>query len=387
MPDRPAAARGAAPASAPAAARPAAPAPAPAARTAAPASRLPGSPGRPRSPFLAQLDDPARTLDARPRPTPCVLLLSRACDTDLDPVRNLLAGAGIRTARLNAEELAATSLTIAPDVRTVRLNGRELTPTVTWIRHFAPAALDPTAYDPPVLDRPALDPAGTPRGAFLRDSWQAAAAQLAAISGTAVRPDRPGVLCQLDLARRYGIAAPRAVLTTDPHLVRDEFDGPRVVVKAAGHHFVEPVPGRLHGIFPTVLDRADLAGGPRPGPPVIVQEYVDHEAELRVYFVGGQLHAFEVTKTAPADPWTAPDRLGVRALPSPPPAVAAATRTLAAAMSLRYGAFDFLLSAGTPVFLEVNPDGDWRWAERRTRTTPVTVAVAAMLAALHRAAL
>ncbi len=206
-------------------------------------------------------------------------------------------------------------------------------------------------------------------------------------SGTAVRPDRPGVLCQLDLARRYGIAAPRAVLTTDPHLVRDEFDGPRVVVKAAGHHFVEPVPGRLHGIFPTVLDRADLAGGPRPGPPVIVQEYVEHEAELRVYFVGGQLHAFEVTKTAPADPWTAPDRLGVRALPSPPPDVAAATRTLAAAMSLRYGAFDFLLSAGTPVFLEVNPDGDWRWAERRTRTTPVTVAVAAMLAALHRAAL
>ncbi|MDY0816305.1 hypothetical protein [Kitasatospora purpeofusca] len=338
----------------------------------------------PRSPFLAQLDDPARALDARPRPAPCVLLLSRACDTDLDPVRNLLAGAGIRTARLNAEELAATSLTTAADGRTVRLNGRELTPTVTWIRHFDPTAFDPTAFAPA---SPVADAAGTPRGAFLRDSWQAAAARLAAISGTAIRPDRPGVLCQLDLARRYGVAAPRAVLTTDPHLVRDEFDGPRVVVKAAGHHFVEPVPGRLHGIFPTVLDRADLADVPRPGPPVIVQEYVEHEAELRVYFVGGQLHAFEVTKTAPADPWTAPDRLGVRALPSLPPDVAAATRTLAAAMSLRYGAFDFLLSAGTPVFLEVNPDGDWRWAERRTRTTPVTVAVAAMLAALHRAAL
>ncbi|MFJ8434831.1 RimK family alpha-L-glutamate ligase [Kitasatospora sp. NPDC094019] len=352
---------------------------APTARRSAPGPVPPHSPP-PRSPFLAQLDDPARTLDARPRPTPCVLLLSRACDTDLDPVRNLLAGAGIRTARLNAEELAATSLTIAPDGRTVRLNGRELIPTVTWIRHFAPTAFDPAS---PVSDT-ALT---TTRGAFLRDSWQAATAQLAAISGTAVRPDRPGVLCQLDLARRYGVAVPRSVLTTDPHLVRDEFDGPRVVVKAAGHHFVEPFPGRLHGIFPTVLDRADLAGGPRPGPPVIVQEYVEHEAELRVYFVGGHLHAFAVTKTTPADPWTAPDRLGVRALPSPPPDIAAATRTLAAAMSLRYGAFDFLLSGGTPVFLEVNPDGDWRWAERRTRTTPVTVAVAAMLAALHRAAL
>ncbi len=369
----------------------------------APTPSVSRQPDQARSPFLAQLDDPARSVDARPRPTPCVLLLSRACDTDLDPVRNLLAGAGIRTARLNAEELAATSLTIAADGRTVHLNGRALTPTVTWIRHFAPTAVDPAALDPsafaaahtPFAHTPfARDPAvlaadgpGAAHTAFLRDSWQAAAGQLAAVSGTAIRPDRPGVLGQLDLARRCGVAAPRAVLTTDPHLVRDEFDGPRVVVKAAGHHFVEPVPGRLHGIFPTVLDRAELAGGPRPGPPVIVQEYVEHEAELRVYFVAGRLHAFAVSKTTPADPWTAPDRIGVRALPSPPPAVAAATRTLAAAMSLRYGAFDFLLSGGTPVFLEVNPDGDWRWAERRTRATPVTVAVAAMLAALHRAAL
>ncbi|MFE6869723.1 RimK family alpha-L-glutamate ligase [Kitasatospora sp. NPDC057692] len=323
--------------------------------------------------FLAQLDDPALVFDVRPVPDPCVLLLSRACDTDLDPVVRLLAGAGIRTARLNAEELAATSLTLGADGRAVRLNGRPLTPTVTWIRHFAPSAATADAPDPA-------------RSAFLRDSWRRAADELAALSGTAIRSDRPGPLSQLRLARRCGVAVPHTVLTTDPHLVREAFEGPRVVVKAAHHHFVEPVPGRLHGIFPTVLDRADLSGGPRPGPPVLVQEYVEHEAELRVYFVAGRLHAFEVGKADPADPWAAPERLEVRPLPSPPPRVAAATRALAGAMDLRYGAFDFLLSAGRPVFLEVNPDGDWRWAERRTGGTPVTAAVAAMLADLHRAA-
>ncbi|MER7706991.1 hypothetical protein ABTX81_29335 [Kitasatospora sp. NPDC097605] len=325
------------------------------------------------SPFLAQLDDPERVFDARPGTDPCVLLLSRACDTDLEPVVRLLAGAGVRTARLNAEELAATSLTVTADGRAVRLNGRPLAPTVTWIRHFAPSAV--TDGCP-----------GTARTAFLRDSWQAAAGQLAELSGTAIRPDRPGVLAQLRLARRHGVAVPRTVLTTDPHLVRDAFDGPRVVVKAAHHHFVEPAPGRLYGIFPTVLDRAALAGGPRPGPPVLVQEYVEHRAELRVYFVAGRLHAYEVGKADPAVPWTAPERLDVRALPAPPPEAAAATRTLAAALDLRYGAFDFLLGAGAPVFLEVNPDGDWRWAERRTGGTPVTAAVAAMLAALHHQA-
>ncbi|MER6362377.1 hypothetical protein [Kitasatospora sp. NPDC001527] len=74
-----------------------------------------------------------------------------------------------------------------------------------------------------------------------------------------------------------------------------------------------------------------------------------------------------------------------RELDAGPPEAAAATRVLAA-MNLRYGAFDFLLSAGTPVFLEVNPDGDWRWAERPTHGTPVTAAVAAMLTTLHHAA-
>jgi hypothetical protein len=56
-------------------------------------------------------------------------------------------------------------------------------------------------------------------------------------------------------------------------------------------------------------------------------------------------------------------------------------------MSLRYGAFDFLLRGGVPVFLEVNPDGDWQWAERRARTNAVTLGAAQMLAGLHRQAL
>ena len=52
-------------------------------------------------------------------------------------------------------------------------------------------------------------------------------------------------------------------------------------------------------------------------------------------------------------------------------------------MALRFGAFDFLIRDGTPIFLEVNPDGDWRWAERVSRTTLVTLAAARMLTELH----
>ncbi|MFB7618815.1 RimK family alpha-L-glutamate ligase [Kitasatospora sp. NPDC056181] len=324
-----------------------------------------------RAAFLAQLAHPTQVVDVRPRPVPCVLLLSRACDADLEAVQNLLGAEGIRSARLNADELVAADLVVAPDGRAARLNGRWLTPTVTWIRHFAVSAIESTE-----------DAAHT---LFLRESWQAAACQLATIARTAIHPDRPGLLSQLQTARRHRVAVPRTMLTTDPRRARDEFDCPRLVVKAAHHHFVESAPGRLNGVFPVVVDRQALSAGPSPGPPVIVQEYVEHEAELRVYYAAGRIHAFQVGKDAPADPWLAPDRLDVRPV-APPPAVVAATRTLATAMSLRYGAFDFLISAGEPVFLEVNPDGDWRWAEQRTHTEPVTVAVAAMLADLHREA-
>jgi hypothetical protein len=67
--------------------------------------------------------------------------------------------------------------------------------------------------------------------------------------------------------------------------------------------------------------------------------------------------------------------------------VASAARTLAAAFRLPYGAFDFLVIDGSPVFLDVNRDGDWRWIERKIGSSSVSEAAAGMLRDLHRARL
>jgi glutathione synthase/RimK-type ligase-like ATP-grasp enzyme len=67
-----------------------------------------------------------------------------------------------------------------------------------------------------------------------------------------------------------------------------------------------------------------------------------------------------------------------------PATVVSATKMLARGLSLSYGAFDFLLHGDMLVFLEVNPDGDWLWAEAKAQTAPVTRAVAQMLCELHR---
>jgi len=335
--------------------------------------------------FTSQLTARSHVLDVRPRrghvadtrtdlasanhPVPSVVLLSRSCDAELDAVQALLRRAGVPSERVNSDELASLDLLIDPDNCTFMLNGRWLAPTVTWMRHFSTDAIEEGS-------------ASQAQGMFLRTSWQAAADQMAAISGTCVLARRPPLLSQLMLAQRNQVAVPQTIVTTDLRRAHRAFSCPRLVVKAVHQHFVEAEPGRLTGIFPTIVERCELPGAPCHGPPVVVQEYVEHDVELRAYYVGGRVHTFEVGKNAAADPWTAPETVKVRHV-APPPAVARATRVLASAMALRFAAFDFLVAAGTPVFLEVNPDGDWRWAERKSRTTAVTLAAARMLTELH----
>lgn len=306
------------------------------------------------------------------QPAPAVLVLSRARDAELGEVTRLLRKLGVRCVRVNADELAQADLLVDPGRRLVRLAGQWLAPTVTWIRHFSPRAIE--------------EPTEPASRLFTQDSWHAAADSLADIAGAAIRSSRPGLLTQLRLAAGCGVRVPQTFVTTDPAQAAGLFRGGRVVMKALHQHFVEAAPGRLTGVFPVVMEPGSLADWEAPGPPVIVQEYVEHQAELRVYYVAGQLHGFGVSKREPADLWLDSSQVAVRPVRLTQP-VASATRRLAAAFRLHYGAFDFLVDDGSPVFLEVNPDGDWRWIERKIGASPVSEAAAGMLRDLHQARL
>jgi hypothetical protein len=311
-----------------------------------------------------------------------VLVLSRARDAELGEVTRLLRKLGIRCARVNADELAQVDLLVDPGRRLVRLAGQWLAPTVTWIRHFSPRAIEAPAAE--VLAAEVLaEPAGR---LFVQDSWHAAADSLADVSGVTIGSGRPGLLAQLRLAASCGVRVPQTFVTTDPAQAAGLMSSGRVVVKALHQHFVEAAPGRLTGVFPVVIEPGSLPDGAEPGPPVIVQEYVEHQAELRVYYVAGQLHGFEISKRDPADLWLDSSRVAVTVVRLSQP-VANAARTLATAFRLLYGAFDFLMCDGAPVFLEVNPDGDWRWIERKIGSAPVSEAAAQMLRDLHQARL
>lgn len=257
------------------------------------------------------------------------------------------------------------------DRRAILIGDRWVSPTVTWVRHFSPRSM-------PVRR-------GIRLRAFAADSWQALIEQLGSMSAELIPGAGQGLIEQLTIARAAGITVPRTVISTDPIAATKLLGVERVIIKALHQHFVEAAPGQLSWIFPEIANAKSVrrAGRPR-GIPVVVQEHIAHEAEIRCYYVHGQILTFMIGKANPAALWLESKSVTAEQI-DPPPGVAAAVAALAAAMSVGYGALDFLIADGKPVFLELNWAGDWLWAETRSGGAPVTAAVTAMLRDLHLA--
>ncbi|BCB82897.1 ATP-grasp domain-containing protein [Phytohabitans suffuscus] len=341
----------------------------------------------PAVPLLWQLDDERRVLrigpgepPAQPRTpdagagtgegadeVPGVVFLARPGDTEVAAVRRALRRLAVPSVRIGPEAdrpgLSATAkgLRFHAGSSTVR-------PTAVWIRHYSARA---RRHPSVAHDR------------FGDDSWRAVLAGLDRLTGAPVIGNGPGLLQQLDAARSANVRVPRTVVTTRPGADVRSLPGDPVVVKAVDRHFVESAPGRLNGVFAQVVRRADALRWAGSVPvPLVLQEYVHSDAELRVYHLGGAQAAYRVVKAAPDSPWLDRGRVHVTACPVPP-RVGRTVADLARRMGLVYAAFDLLMVGDEPVFLEANADGDWRWYERLAGDGAVSAAAAGMVAALH----
>lgn len=187
---------------------------------------------------------------------------------------------------------------------------------------------------------------------------------------------------QLAVATEVGLRIPRTVITNDPAVARsfiDELGPDRTVYKtflASEDHWRETRLVRAEEL--ALLDRVALA-------PVIFQEYVPAEADLRVTVVGDRLFAAAI-RPAPGG-YSVDYRMDLEGASYEPTDLAPATerglRALMDRMGLVYGAIDLRRTSDGDVFLEVNPAGEWRWVEERTGQ-PITSAMAELLAGLDR---
>jgi glutathione synthase/RimK-type ligase-like ATP-grasp enzyme len=197
-------------------------------------------------------------------------------------------------------------------------------------------------------------------------------------------PDR---VTQLAAARAAGLRTPATVVTNSPWAAARQLPGAGdVIVKALGEHYIEPHPGHLIGIAPRRVSRRELMQAELVEPaPILVQEFVASERELRIYLVGGDLITYAVEKPSPESLWEGDASVYVRAVPTPHELEQPLLR-LAERWDLDVAAFDLLDTTDGPMFLEVNPACDWLWSEKLAGDKRVSERVAALVSARFQAA-
>jgi hypothetical protein len=301
-----------------------------------------------------------------------VVLMECAGGGELKVVYDTLTGPlNTHAVFITRADLGTTSLTFDPGTGLLDVGGRQVRPAVVWVRHASSSAILAQAR-----------PGGSMKP-LAATAWSTFVDQLAGPGMVTLPGHAPTGPGQLLDAERLGIKAPRTVLTTDVVSGARRMRTQRVIVKIPDFRLYDPDHQNWLSYLPVIADRDTVLADPAAGEhPILIQEYVNHARELRIFYLDGALCAFDVHKASPASMWTDPSSVDVTEV-SCPPAAADAVRALSVAWRLHYGAFDILISeSGEPTFLEVNPDGDWLWYEHKARSGTVSFMASVMVRAL-----
>lgn len=188
---------------------------------------------------------------------------------------------------------------------------------------------------------------------------------------------------QLAEAVRAGLAIPKTLITNDPDEAR-AFVGelPQVIYKPLSA--ASPPGAGDVSMYTSVVEPGHLAEAADAIRITMsmLQERINHRHAIRLTVVDGRLFAAAIhahSRAAVLD-WRADqDHISFSRI-DVPDAVGSGVMNLMAALGLRFGAFDFLLTPeGEWVFLEINPNGQWAFIEQATGL-PIAAAIADALA-------
>lgn len=179
---------------------------------------------------------------------------------------------------------------------------------------------------------------------------------------------------QLTLARRFGFTTPRTLLTNDPQAARDFSDScaGRIIAKATGSGWIYDAnsdPDVQFVLTNRVSAEALKADDAIQVAPITFQEEIAKAYELRVHVVGSQILAVKIESQSssiseldwrrydvgqtPYRPYQLPVTLELQCL------------RLTKALGLEFGAIDLIRRPdGAYVFLEINGNGQFLWAEQ-----------------------
>jgi glutathione synthase/RimK-type ligase-like ATP-grasp enzyme len=184
---------------------------------------------------------------------------------------------------------------------------------------------------------------------------------------------------QLRVAQEAGLAIPRTLISNDVAAIRQfvaQHGAERTVYKsfsATERHWRE-----TRTLKPQEVDLLESARYA----PVIFQEYIPAQYDLRITAVGEELFPAAIYSQTTSYPVDYRMDFGASVVEAVhlPDDVAAGLLALLRRLGLVYGAIDMRLTPdGRYVFLEINPAGQWLFIESRTGQ-PITARLASVLA-------
>lgn len=298
-----------------------------------------------------------------------ILLVTNKRDITTDFIVLELRRRGLAFYRLNSEDLPKSSLRFRPGVN----DGWEMN-----LGEFALALRDTAAayYRRPGTPEPAATNDTATRD-YLADEWSALTRALwNALEGRWLSSpfailraeDKPR---QLALAVAIGFDVPETLITNDFTAAEAFIATGGAVGKPLRHSLVERgATGEV--LFTSRLQ--PLAKGDRDAvtvAPVIYQREVCKAYDIRATVIGDRvfpvaIHSQDHHETE-VD-WRSGTRLDLRHEPIElPKAIIEKCLLLTRSLDLRYGAIDLIADKdGRYWFLEINPNGQWAWIERRT---------------------
>lgn len=193
---------------------------------------------------------------------------------------------------------------------------------------------------------------------------------------------------QLRIASEVGLVIPRTLITNNPKSVRNFFQqvqGKMVTKLLTALSY--SMTYSSFSLYTSTVKEEDLqeADSLRYCP-MVFQEKIPKQLELRVIFVQGNVFVGALEASTYADSkadWRKPSGAEVGAWQhhNLPDAIVDRIRMFMARFGLLFGAFDFILTpSGEYVFLEVNPRGEWGMLERDLNL-PISPAIAQALMA------
>jgi len=190
---------------------------------------------------------------------------------------------------------------------------------------------------------------------------------------------------QLRIARAAGLRTPRTLVTNDFERAREfaESCGGKLVVKATGKGWLYGPDAGVQSVLTNRISGADLRREEIELAPVTFQEEVPKAYEIRANVVGGRVLAIRIDSQRSAQSevdWRRYDLDNTPYSPYQLPAVIeAACVKVTKDLGLEYGAIDLIRRPdGEYVFLEINGNGQFLWAEDLSGVE-VSQAIAALL--------